>query len=210
MLDVHPPHSKLEGVRDFLLHIFTITIGLLIALGLEGCVERYHKAEIRHEAEANLRQEMRDNKKKMDDWQPVLKEEEKNLKMVLNFIEARKAGKTADISQVNLSYSIRSLDDASWRTATATGALSLMDYNDVQKYAGAYQVQDRVSDLQKEALNEYLQLQARATYIDPLKADAAQLAEAEPLAAVTYAHVATMQTVGKKLGELYKEILKEK
>ena len=39
MLDVHPPHEKMHGFKDFLLHLLTITIGLLIALGLEGCVE---------------------------------------------------------------------------------------------------------------------------------------------------------------------------
>ena len=39
MLDVHPPHEKMHGFKDFLLHLFTITIGLLIALGLEGYAE---------------------------------------------------------------------------------------------------------------------------------------------------------------------------
>jgi hypothetical protein len=92
MLDVHVPHGKLEGVKDFALHLFTITIGLLIALGLEGCVERYHKAEIRREAEANLRQELLDNQKTMRNWEPMIKDEARNMQMVLDFIEARKAG----------------------------------------------------------------------------------------------------------------------
>jgi hypothetical protein len=30
MLDVHPPHEKIHGFKDFLLHLLTITIGLLI------------------------------------------------------------------------------------------------------------------------------------------------------------------------------------
>ena len=42
MIEVHPPDEKIHGVRDFLLHLFTITIGLLIALGLEAGVERLH------------------------------------------------------------------------------------------------------------------------------------------------------------------------
>ncbi len=42
MLDVHAPHSKIEGIKEFLLHLFTISVGLLIAVGIEGCVERYH------------------------------------------------------------------------------------------------------------------------------------------------------------------------
>jgi len=200
----------MEGIKDFLLHLFTITVGLLIALGLEGCAERYHKAEIRREAEANLRQEMLDNQKKMRDWLPIMAEEGRNLKLVMDFIEARKTGKTSDISKVNLAYSIRSLDDASWRTATATGALSLIEYNTVQRYAGAYQVQDRVTDLQKETLEEYLQLQSLATYIDPVKATPAQLADAEPLAARAFAHINTMESIGKRLDEIYTEDLAQK
>jgi hypothetical protein len=58
MLDVHAPHEKIHGIRDFLLHLFTITVGLLIALALEGCVERWHHRELRNEADANLRQEL--------------------------------------------------------------------------------------------------------------------------------------------------------
>ncbi len=39
MLDVHPPHQPVHGWRDFLIHLLTITVGLLIALGLEAVAE---------------------------------------------------------------------------------------------------------------------------------------------------------------------------
>jgi hypothetical protein len=32
MLDVHLSHKPLHGVWEFLLHLFTITVGLLIAI----------------------------------------------------------------------------------------------------------------------------------------------------------------------------------
>jgi hypothetical protein len=41
MLDVHPPHKSIEGVGEFFLHLFTITVGLLIAVGIEAAVERH-------------------------------------------------------------------------------------------------------------------------------------------------------------------------
>ena len=34
MLDVHPPHEAAHGIRDFMIHLVTITIGLLIALAV--------------------------------------------------------------------------------------------------------------------------------------------------------------------------------
>ena len=50
MLDVHLPHHSPNTWRDFLLHIATIVIGLLIAIGLEQTVEalahRHERAEL--------------------------------------------------------------------------------------------------------------------------------------------------------------------
>jgi len=40
MLDVHPPHASTHTWRDFFLHIATIVIGLLIAIGLEQSIIR--------------------------------------------------------------------------------------------------------------------------------------------------------------------------
>lgn len=35
MLDVHVPEHGIHGFRDFFLHLFTITIGLLMLLALK-------------------------------------------------------------------------------------------------------------------------------------------------------------------------------
>jgi len=36
MLDVHPPHEAAHTWKDFFIHIATIVVGLLIAIGGEG------------------------------------------------------------------------------------------------------------------------------------------------------------------------------
>jgi hypothetical protein len=56
MLDVHPPERGIHGIRDFFIHLMTITVGLLIALGLENAVEAVHHRHQRKEAEVTLRQ----------------------------------------------------------------------------------------------------------------------------------------------------------
>src|ERR1700733_1469764 len=61
VIDIHPPHEPIHGWRDFFLHLTTITIGLLIALSLEGCVEWQHHRHLVHEAEASLRTEIQSN-----------------------------------------------------------------------------------------------------------------------------------------------------
>ena len=42
MLDVHPPHPAAHTWKDFLIHVGTICVGLLIAVGLEQAVEAIH------------------------------------------------------------------------------------------------------------------------------------------------------------------------
>ena len=54
MLDVHPPHHTPNTWRDFFLHIATIVIGLLIAIGLEQSVEAIHHHHQRHQLEDQM------------------------------------------------------------------------------------------------------------------------------------------------------------
>src|SRR5260370_7262311 len=61
VLDVHPPHEPIYGWREFFIHLATITIGLLIALSLEGCVEFWHHRSLVHEAEASMQIEIEAN-----------------------------------------------------------------------------------------------------------------------------------------------------
>jgi hypothetical protein len=57
MLDVHPPHQSAHTWSDFFIHIATICIGLLIAIGLEQTVEAIHHTHQRTE----LREALRDD-----------------------------------------------------------------------------------------------------------------------------------------------------
>jgi hypothetical protein len=210
MLDVHAPHGKLEGVKDFLLHLFTITVGLLIALGLEGCVERYHNNELRHEAETNLRQEVLDNRQKLADARPVMEREEKTLKIVMDFIAAKKAGKPYKLPDIDLGFSIRPLSDASWRTASATGALALMSYNEVQGYTGIYHVQEELMLQEHDTLNDYLQVQAYTVYgFDPDKVTATEAAVAEADVRRALAHLVAMEQIGASMTAIYDKALQQ-
>ena len=53
MLDVHAPHESTHTWADFFIHIATIVVGLVIAVGLEQTVEFiHHRHEIREAREA--------------------------------------------------------------------------------------------------------------------------------------------------------------
>ena len=65
MIDVHPPHKRIHGVGEFFLHLFTITVGLLIALALESAAEGVHHRHQRVEAETTIREEMTENRRSL-------------------------------------------------------------------------------------------------------------------------------------------------
>lgn len=63
MLDVHAPHESVHTWKDFFIHIATIVIGLLIAIGLEQSVELIHHRHQVSEAQAALHAERQENYK---------------------------------------------------------------------------------------------------------------------------------------------------
>jgi hypothetical protein len=77
MLDVHPPHSSPHTWKDFFIHIATISVGLLIAVGLEQTVEAIHRAQERRALIAAYRAEC-----------------EENLKLIDNNVDAEQSGVT--------------------------------------------------------------------------------------------------------------------
>ena len=62
MLDVHPPHQSTHTWRDFFIHIATIVVGLIIAVGLEQLVERIHQSYELRETRESLASELESNR----------------------------------------------------------------------------------------------------------------------------------------------------
>jgi hypothetical protein len=63
MLDVHAPHETVHTWKDFFIHIATITLGLLIAIGLEQTIEYLHHRRQLQEARHELSAELTDNRR---------------------------------------------------------------------------------------------------------------------------------------------------
>jgi hypothetical protein len=62
MFDVHTPHNTVQSWKDFFIHIAIITIGLLIAVGIEQTVEAVHHLHQRHQLEYDLHEEAISNR----------------------------------------------------------------------------------------------------------------------------------------------------
>jgi hypothetical protein len=155
VLDVHPPHEAAHGWRDFLIHLFTITVGLLIALSLEGMVEWQHHKHLAHDAETSMTAEIKSNASGMTDVLVDLQKEQDSLKhdvIVLN--SAIKTGKLPEHSSMDITFHIRTFDDLSWQTAQTTGALAYMSYDQAAEFANIYRAQDGLAESERQAARD--------------------------------------------------------
>jgi hypothetical protein len=158
MIDVHAPEHGINGVRDFFIHLFTITIGLLIALGLEAGAEAIHHRHQRQEAETLIRREIQDNLTKLRDGAPIATAELHQMAKVLQTLEARAQSQPGVLNEKDFLFQEAPIQDAAWRTANSTGALDYMDYAEVERFSDAYKEQAMLQSMEEQALEDYLEL----------------------------------------------------
>jgi hypothetical protein len=154
MLDVHPPHEPVHGVRDFIIHLLTITIGLLIAVGIEGCVEWQHHRHLVREAETSLHEEIKSNADGMQSVIDSIHNQQKTLKQDVAILQQFAKGNTPKDKNMSVTWRILTFDDVSWRTAQATGAFAYMPYADAKEYANIYHAQEEYDGVQHQAFRD--------------------------------------------------------
>jgi hypothetical protein len=210
MLDVHAPEHGIHGVRDFFVHLLTITVGLLIALGLEASVEALHHRSERKEAEATLRQELTQNRLTLVAIQGESDRERDGFVKILTFLEDLRDGRKGDPSVLDMDFNVLPLQSAGWHTASATGALSHMDSKEVQRFSAAYQEQQLFEEAVVSAFGHFELL---ATYNGKVTHDPRALRPQDVESAIgavrqVMADVRTMSEITRGTLRLYDEALK--
>jgi hypothetical protein len=159
-LDVHAPHEPISSWKDFLLHLLIITVGLLIAVGIEGLVELHREHVLVKEARATMREEIQYNYGKMKDVVTNLKKQretmQKNIE-TLTRIQENPKDKEAQNASIDANYSMIGLRDTAWKTAQTTGALSFMPYTEAQRYSDVYSSQNNFLSQQDKILEDEAQ-----------------------------------------------------
>jgi hypothetical protein len=148
MLDVHPPEHTPHSWRDFFIHIATIVVGLIIAVGLEQSVEYLHHRHQVGEARRALDAE-RDRNRKLFGLQtsmvryrtPCL---QRNLSVLLYIREHPGAPRASWPGEFNWSYLAVPFDGGAWMTAQRDGVVELMGTAEVQELTDLYIRLDRV------------------------------------------------------------------
>ncbi len=147
-MDIHPPSGPVESIKDFFTHLLIVTVGILIALSLEGLLEWHRHRELANEARTNVMSEIRANEKDLQTLLSAVPEIRKNQMTVLDAVQAVLARGKSDVPVPPLSFRLAELSNTSWTTSQTTGALAFMPYAEVKTFAGVYQLQDEFLRLQ--------------------------------------------------------------
>ena len=160
-MDIHPPEGPTRSFRDFVIHIGVVTIGILIALGLEAIEERVHSGYVAREARDNFHDELTGDRSNLD---KELVNDRKTLALC-NGIIADLPALRRQPGQLNrrvaeLKPSGYFITSSKWDAALSTGALGHMPVADVDRYAEAHFLTQTYTALEARSLPDWAQLEA--------------------------------------------------
>jgi plasmid stability protein len=195
--------------------LLTVILGILIALSLEGLIEWRHHRSLADEARANLTAEIRENRRLLEGGLAAAPDAEQRLKATIEAIEAYRSNRRDDrTSKLNWSFGMFPLSATAWSTATSTGALSYMDYSEVQGYTRAYVLQGEFMTMQQSTLGTWLDLQkwlARRNAGGSLSdLNNGELSQVEAEASAALLHTETEEEFAKDLVQQYTKLVGEK
>ena len=160
-MDIHAPEGPTNSFKDYAIHIVIVTIGNLIALGLEGIRETIYEHRVVRDARENFQAELHANRGNLD-------KELLNDKTTLNQLDQI----VTDLPQLRqnpsqLTQRIVALKpsgyffaNSRWESALSTGALGHMSVDEVNRYAEANFLTRTYTTLQGQGLNDCAHLQA--------------------------------------------------
>jgi hypothetical protein len=167
MLDVHPPHTSVHTWRDFFIHIATIVIGLLIAVGLEQTVEAVHHHRERSELRASLAAETRKTVEDTEGAHRFTEQLRQWVEIRMDQVQQALATRhTLGQPAPEPTIDFTAPDNFAWKAATSGGLVELLSQEEIKIYgdvAGDVIDAERRRLLMNDDLYRIEQFQAKFT-----------------------------------------------
>jgi hypothetical protein len=152
MIEVHPPQEKVHSWTQFLIHIAAITIGLLIAIGLEQTVVYFHHRHQLQEARRELAVELESNRRVVDINLESARKLTADLDADMALLRAPQIS-PSDIRS-KLVYGLGNFywpKDGTWQAVKQNGSLGLMAPDELHYYVYIYEdiaiIMEQMSEL---------------------------------------------------------------
>jgi len=140
-LDIHAPDHPILSLKEFFVHIAVVTVGILIALSLEGVREIVHDRRLVRETRENFHAELSYDLAHDDhEYSAVLRAENQLKQLIADLPQLAKvqpdqiAIRLAQINNPGYFFT-----QNSWQAALSTGALAHMSTDDVMTYSSVFE-----------------------------------------------------------------------
>jgi hypothetical protein len=130
ILDVHPAHHAANGWKEFFVHIATIALGLLIAVGLEQTIEYIHHRHLANEARASIQQELIHNASTTQKNEDRLLVDQQTLDKDLELLESSTPD-AQTLPALQYSWFLNRIADAAWSAAKTDGSIALIPSKEI-------------------------------------------------------------------------------
>jgi hypothetical protein len=188
--------------------IFLVAILALLIAGLVGVAMVMRQRHVRVAAEEGIRQELRENNEGVEEMRAAIPTEIENISGAVALLEQRQAGHAVDGSKVKIGLAVLSLTNASWQTASVTGAIGTVDYAAVERFAAAYFEQARLAQLQTSTMESMMSLSSYVGHGEKIQAmSPAEARTAVIQAQALLAHLRMMLRMTDGLEGAYKTAL---
>jgi hypothetical protein len=148
-MEIHAPDKPIHSKKEFMFHMFTVVLGILIALALDGMVTWAHHRVLVREARANIATELRNNKETIQKAVPEIQARQKQLQDVISTID--QVEKTRKLSgKLGYGFASYELYSTAWKTAAVSGAVTHMEYEQLKDYTDAYDLQQDFLTVQSQ------------------------------------------------------------
>jgi hypothetical protein len=208
-VEVHPPHKAIHSVNEFMVHMLAITLGLLIALGLEATVEWLHHRSLVREARENITEEMRENQRNLAAELKALPAEKTQLKTMLEVTANPQRTGSSNTTTPEFQWKVTRLSDAAWNTAGTSGALAHMQYAEARRYSQIYMMQQMFNGTMDKYVESREEMYAFLNRIGrPEKPSVAAFEKGEAAIEKGVILTESLREIGTELEAVYSEYLR--
>jgi hypothetical protein len=165
-MEIHAPDKPIHSKKEFLFHMLTVVLGILIALTLDGIVTWGHHRMLVREARANIATELRNNKETIQKAVPEIQARQKQLENLISTIDQVERGRKLPAGHIGYTFASYELYSTAWKTASVSGAVTHMEYEQLKEYTVAYDLQQDFLTVQAQGFASVGDLVAALRVLD--------------------------------------------
>jgi hypothetical protein len=160
-MEIHGPEGPTNSFKDFAIHIVIVTIGILIALGLEGVRETIYEHHTVRDARENFQAEFHANRTNLDKELINDKKTLAQLDSIIADLPKLKLNPSALAQRVaDLGPSGYFFASSRWESALSSGAVGHMSVDEVNRYAEVNFMVHTYTSLESQASTDWGHLEA--------------------------------------------------